>query len=62
MDDKNKNAVTEDKCLDLDQLENISGGMGLHDVEVNETTQISDETKDKVWIPFSLLTAISRSR
>lgn len=48
MDDKNKNAVTEDKCLDLDQLENISGGMGLHDVEVNETTPISDKTKDKV--------------
>ncbi len=48
MDDKNKNAVTEDKCLDLDQLENISGGMGLHDVEVNETTPISDKTKEKI--------------
>ncbi|MGN0616035.1 hypothetical protein [Ruminococcus flavefaciens] len=48
MDDKNKNAATEEKCLDLDQLENVTGGMGLHDVEVNETTPISDKTKEKI--------------
>ena len=61
MDDKNKNAVTEDKCLDLDQLENISGGMGLHDVEVNETTPISDNTMEKIWIYFSVLTVLLNS-
>lgn len=48
MDDKNKNAATEEKCLDLDQLENVTGGIGLQDAETNPTTPISDNTKEKI--------------
>lgn len=48
MDDKNKNVITEDKCLEINQLETVNGGLGLHDAETNQTTEISDNTKDKI--------------
>ncbi len=49
MDDKNKIIIndSEDKELNLDDLDAVAGG-GLDEATVNQTTPISQNTKDNI--------------
>jgi len=46
---KNKvQAEAEAKELDIDALEQVSGGVSLRDADKVETTDVSDDTRSKV--------------
>lgn len=47
-DEKNRNEVTEEKELELDDLEKVSGGLFMDHVETQKTTPISQNTKDNI--------------
>ena len=46
---KNIQNKKEEKELDLDALDKVTGGVFLRDIDKIKTTDVNDNTKSKVW-------------